>query len=43
MWNKGIDSVFGYLQEEVDNDANWWFDKIIPEYSALKMSIIPFI
>ena len=38
IWNKGIDSVFGYSQEEVDNDANWWFDKIHPE-DSIKMSI----
>jgi PAS domain S-box-containing protein len=37
-WNKGIDSVFGYSQEEIDNDANWWFDKIHPE-DSIKMSI----
>jgi PAS domain S-box-containing protein len=37
-WNKGIDSVFGYSPEEVDNNANWWFDKIHPE-DSIKISV----
>lgn len=37
-WNKGIESVFGYKQEQVGNSSRWWFDKIHPE-DSLKMSI----
>lgn len=37
-WSKGILSVFGYSQEEVGNDSNWWFDKIHPE-DSIQMSI----
>jgi len=37
-WNKGIESVFGYKEEEVDDNSNWWFDKIHPE-DSIKMSI----
>lgn len=37
-WNKGIEGVFGYKQEEVGNSSSWWFDKIHPE-DSIKMSI----
>jgi PAS domain S-box-containing protein len=37
-WNKGIESVFGYKQEEVGNTSKWWFDKIHPE-DSIRMSI----
>lgn len=37
-WNKGIESVFGYTQNEVGNSSKWWFDKIHPE-DSIKMSI----
>nr|WP_314835880.1 PAS domain-containing protein [uncultured Flavobacterium sp.] len=37
-WNKGIESVFGYKEEQVGNNSNWWFDKIHPE-DSIKMSI----
>ena len=37
-WNKGIENVFGYKQEEVGTNSTWWFDKIHPE-DSIKMSI----
>lgn len=37
-WNKGIENVFGYKQEEVGKNSTWWFDKIHPE-DSIKMSI----
>ena len=37
-WNKGIQGIFGYKQNQVGNDSNWWFDKIHPE-DTIKMSI----
>jgi len=37
-WNKGIESVFGYKQEEVGKTSKWWFDKIHPE-DSIRMSI----
>lgn len=37
-WNKGIENVFGYKQEEIDNSSKWWFDKIHPE-DSIKMSV----
>ena len=37
-WNKGIENVFGYKQEEVGNTSKWWFDKIHPE-DTIKMSV----
>lgn len=37
-WNKGIESVFGYKEEQVGNSSTWWFDKIHPE-DSIKMSI----
>ncbi|MFV8269799.1 PAS domain-containing protein [Flavobacterium sp. GT2N3] len=37
-WNKGIESVFGYKENEVGNSSKWWFDKIHPE-DSIKMSI----
>ncbi|MCK8141720.1 PAS domain S-box protein [Flavobacterium sp. I-SCBP12n] len=37
-WNKGIESMFGYTQEEVINSSDWWFDKIHPE-DSIKMSV----
>lgn len=37
-WNKGIENVFGYKQEEVGENSTWWFDKIHPE-DSIKMSI----
>ena len=37
-WNKGIENVFGYKQEEVGLTSKWWFDKIHPE-DTIKMSV----
>ena len=37
-WNKGIETIFGYTQEEVGNNYAWWFDKIHPE-DSIKMSV----
>ncbi len=37
-WNKGIEIVFGYKQEEVGKTSKWWFDKIHPE-DSIRMSI----
>ncbi|MFV5691832.1 PAS domain S-box protein [Flavobacterium sp. LT1R49] len=37
-WNKGIESVFGYKEDQVGENSTWWFDKIHPE-DSIKMSI----
>lgn len=37
-WNKGIESIFGYRENEVGDSSKWWFDKIHPE-DSIKMSI----
>ncbi|KUJ59408.1 PAS domain-containing sensor histidine kinase [Flavobacteriaceae bacterium CRH] len=37
-WNKGIEIVFGYKQQEVGKTSKWWFDKIHPE-DSIRMSI----
>ena len=37
-WNKGIETIFGYTQEQVGNNSAWWFDKIHPE-DSIKMSV----
>lgn len=37
-WNKGIENVFGYSQDQVGDSSTWWFDKIHPE-DSIKMSI----
>lgn len=37
-WNKGIEGVFGYKENQVGDSSNWWFDKIHPE-DSIKMSI----
>jgi PAS domain S-box-containing protein len=38
VWNKGIETVFGYKQEEVGPKSSWWFDKIHPE-DSIRMSV----
>lgn len=38
IWNKGIQSVFGYKKEDVGKNLQWWFEKIHPE-DSLKMSV----
>ncbi|MFV8369261.1 PAS domain S-box protein [Flavobacterium sp. LB2R40] len=37
-WNKGIETVFGYTEDQVNDNSNWWFDKIHPE-DSIKMSV----
>ena len=37
-WNKGIESVFGYNENQVGNSSKWWFENIHPE-DSIKMSI----
>jgi PAS domain S-box-containing protein len=37
-WNKGIEVIFGYSQDEVGSSSTWWFEKIHPE-DSIKMSI----
>ncbi|MFB3387873.1 PAS domain-containing protein [Flavobacterium sp. LAR06] len=37
-WNKGIEGIFGYNQEDVGKTSKWWFDKIHPE-DSIRMSI----
>nr|WP_314896009.1 PAS domain S-box protein [uncultured Flavobacterium sp.] len=37
-WNKGIENVFGYTEDQVGGSSTWWFDKIHPE-DSIKMSI----
>ncbi|TRX02804.1 PAS domain-containing sensor histidine kinase [Flavobacterium gawalongense] len=37
-WNKGIENVFGYKEDQVGGSSTWWFDKIHPE-DSIKMSI----
>ncbi|MFM2369964.1 MAG: Cell-division control histidine kinase PdhS [Bacteroidota bacterium] len=37
-WNKGIESVFGYTEDQVGDNSTWWFNKIHPE-DSIKMSI----
>ncbi|MDR7210393.1 PAS domain-containing sensor histidine kinase [Flavobacterium piscis] len=38
IWNKGIETVFGYTHEDVGLTSSWWFDKIHPE-DSIKMSV----
>jgi len=38
IWNKGIEGIFGYTNEEVEDNLQWWFNKIHPE-DSLKMSV----
>jgi len=37
-WNKGIEGVFGYKQDQVGKGSEWWFENIHPE-DSIKMSI----
>ncbi len=37
-WNKGIEDIFGYAQNEIGESSKWWFDNIHPE-DSIKMSI----
>lgn len=38
LWNKGIQSVFGYDKDEVGTNSKWWFDRIHPE-DSIRMSV----
>jgi PAS domain S-box-containing protein len=38
IWNKGIEIVFGYTQDQVGEGSNWWFEKIHPE-DSIRMSV----
>jgi PAS domain S-box-containing protein len=38
IWNKGIEGVFGYKQDQVGESSEWWFENIHPE-DSIKMSI----
>lgn len=38
IWNKGIENIFGYKQEQIGESSNWWFENIHPE-DSIKMSI----
>ena len=37
-WNKGIESIFGYKQNQIGKSSEWWFENIHPE-DSIKMSI----
>jgi PAS domain S-box-containing protein len=37
-WNKGIKGIYGYNQDQVENNSKWWFNNIHPE-DSIKMSI----
>lgn len=37
-WNKGIEGVFGYKQDQIGKSSEWWFENIHPE-DSIKMSI----
>ena len=37
-WNKGINNIFGYTENQIGDNSNWWFDKIHPE-DSIKMSV----
>lgn len=37
-WNKGIETIFGYKEENVGKTSRWWFDNIHPE-DSIKMSV----
>jgi PAS domain S-box-containing protein len=38
IWNKGIEGVFGYKQDQIGKTSEWWFENIHPE-DSIKMSI----
>lgn len=37
-WNKGIQNVYGYEKEDIENTSKWWFDRIHPE-DSIRMSV----
>lgn len=38
IWSKGIETIFGYSENEVGKTSSWWFEKIHPE-DSIKMSV----
>lgn len=37
-WNKGIQTVFGYGEKDIEETSQWWFDRIHPE-DSIRMSV----
>lgn len=37
-WNRGIKNVFGYDEDDVIENSQWWFDRIHPE-DSIRMSV----
>lgn len=37
-WNKGIQTVFGYSEEDVEETSQWWFDRVHPQ-DTISMSV----
>lgn len=37
-WNKGIQNVYGYNKDDIENTSKWWFDRIHPE-DSIRMSV----
>lgn len=37
-WNKGIQNVYGYEKDDIENTSKWWFDRIHPE-DSIRMSV----
>ncbi|NRT15755.1 PAS domain S-box-containing protein [Flavobacterium sp. 28A] len=38
IWSKGLETIFGYNENQVGKTSKWWFDNIHPE-DSIKMSI----
>lgn len=38
IWNRGLEEVFGYAENEIGDNSTWWFSKIHPE-DSIKMSV----
>lgn len=38
IWNRGLEEVFGYTENEIGDNSTWWFSKIHPE-DSIKMSV----
>ncbi|WP_432673236.1 sensor histidine kinase [Flavobacterium sp. SM2513] len=37
-WNRGIQNVFGYEEDDIEETSQWWFDRIHPE-DSIRMSV----
>jgi PAS domain S-box-containing protein len=37
-WNRGIQSVFGYEESDIEETSQWWFERIHPE-DSIRMSV----